>query len=109
MSSAPQPQFDKDVYQQLIQLNGTVSTTAAQVKSLHDALLGENGHIKRLNEDVDRLYKRDGQLRSDLQASAQKSTSWRDQFKGGWWLVLALVVVVNLALNAQQLAKLFAK
>ena len=111
--SSPTPQLvhppDRDVYQQLIKITGTVEGTAAKVNAMHEALLGEQGHIARLNADVERLYQRDARIREDLQASAKDSRSWRDQFKGGWWLVLAVLILLQMIATAATAAKVFAR
>jgi methyl-accepting chemotaxis protein len=107
----------------LVELVRTSTKTAEQVTALHDSLLGEHGHIGRLNDHVERLYDKDkerrteiGELRKDfqravdqissaVQTSAGKSRTLRDKIAGAKELVVFLVLLAGAVASGVEIAK----
>lgn len=101
MSSAPTPAPDRDVYNKLMEIGETVSRTEVECKNLRREMLAPNGHIAR----IDGQFK---ELRAEVQtfaAKAGESKSFSDHLRGGWKLVLALVVLAELASHAGVVAQ----
>jgi chromosome segregation ATPase len=99
-----------DVYGQIMQLVQTSAETAAKVSAMHDALLGEHGHIGSLKEHIERLYAHDKELankletiRTELQTSATEPQSWIERGKGIAGLVIALGLLADLAAHLKGL------
>jgi hypothetical protein len=84
VTPAPAPQFDFDLHKELAAIRETVASTAAKVNGLHEALLGEHGHIGQFREHIERLYERARELDGKLQASAQSSGVFRAGLSGSW-------------------------
>jgi hypothetical protein len=96
----------------LVRLIEETSATNAKVTALHDALLGEYGHIKRLDRHLERLYVKDRERRTEieslrlaLQTSAVKSNSFRDQFRGARELVVTLVLLLGAVASGVEIAR----
>lgn len=106
------PNFDPT--QTLIDTAAAVERIEAKIDGRDRELFSENGHIPALHKHIGRLYRAAEKSRDDLaaqasrfeqrcleieravQSSAGTAKSWRDQWSGGWWLVLALASVIGL-------------
>jgi hypothetical protein len=107
LAPAPKMQPD-DVLNQLMQLVQTSAQTAEKVSAMHEALLGDHGHIGELKKDIERLYRRDKEtveqfsealkeLRRDLQTSAAEPQTWIERAKGIGILVVGLGLLADIA------------
>jgi hypothetical protein len=90
----------------LMEMQKTVSETASKVDALHSELLGDRGHIARLDRHVANLYDRDDKLRSEVTQrtaelerqigkTANTDRSFRDRLSGGWSFILAILLVLS--------------
>jgi hypothetical protein len=98
---APAPQFDFDLHRELAAIRETVASTAAKVNGLHEALLGEHGHVGQILDHIERLYDRARELDGKLQASAQSSGLFRAGLSGSWRTV---AIVGGVLLGLAELA-----
>jgi hypothetical protein len=103
-----------DVLNQLMQLVQTSAQTAEKVSALHEALLGDHGHIGQLKTDVERLYRRDKEtveqfttalheLRIDLQTSAAEPQTWIERAKGIGLLIVGMGLLADIAAHVAAL------
>jgi uncharacterized coiled-coil protein SlyX len=96
----------------LVKLIEETSATNAKVTALSDAMLGDQGHIKRIQQHLDRLYEKDRARREDierlkqsLQTSAGTSKSFRDKIAGAKELVVFLVLLAGAVASGVEIAK----
>lgn len=107
----------------LVKLIETTSKTATTVEALHESLLGEHGHIGRIDDDLQRLYEKDKDRRADLdalrkdmrdtvkrieqsvQTSAMQSKSSHDKFSGARELVMTVVLLLGAVASGVEIAR----